>query len=338
MVRNMKPFFLLILLLGLFYFGQPVSFVMAQSRYSNKNNIINETFDTRFGVSGFEKYSNIDFSHRDPNDANAECYNGKFIGPNDETSTFDCQSLCDDRTGKQFEYQFFAKTLTLFGRKFKGGYCLPKLINSCNESVATPIWQNGYIACIPRYPNIINENNKILGCKGKLRDNLTGIVHTNFLPPEIKFTHIDVRLSNGNFRFECDPTATDSMGNSFVNVTDSKDRFEIIQNHCKVFTKNADSDKILIGPNNECICNEPYSNLYDVSKLSCVACKTMFRPDFYTISLARSVHSRGIPLKSLAKNVFLAPPGKNSVDTNAVCERADLFLTDSYSPQLLQQI
>lgn len=286
-----------------------------------------------------EKYSKFDFSYRDPDDAVISCRDGKFIGFTDETSTCDCQRICDDQTGKLYEYTFFSREVTLFGRKYLGGYCLPKLINHCSLSVATPIWQGGYIGCIPKYPNVLDENNKIIGCNGQLKDNLTDVVHKDYLEPGTEFTHINTRLSDGRYRFECNADQEDEIGNKLIQFSGSGDRFEMVRNHCAVFTKNADVSKITLTKDFTCECSPPFANLYGDRDAPCLVCETKFRPDNLTISVARPVYTRGITL-SQVKNIdhIVMPPGFNSLNSLAGCERAELYLTDSYSPQLLAQI
>lgn len=335
----MLMMYLLIVWLGLIIFSPALGFLFAFNKYTDLRNVNNESFDTRFGVSGLEKYSNFDFAYRDPKDVAASCRDGRFIGFTDETSTYNCQAMCDDQSGKMFEYTFFKKEVTLFGRKYLGGYCLPKLINHCNLSVATPIWQGGYIGCIPKYPNILDENNKIVGCNGQLVDNLTGIVHLNYLSPDTQFTHIDTRLSTGGYRFECNGSQRDEMGNSLIVLPNGGDRFELVRNPCSVFTKNADTSKIRLMPDYTCNCSAPFTNLYGHPNSPCITCETKFRPDTFTISVARPVFTRGVTLNQL-KNIkhIIMPPGLNSLESIAGCERAELYLTDSYSPQLLAQI
>lgn len=324
--------FLVIIFISL---GPPTSFLIARQKHSTPVTS-SAQFDPRFGISGLEKYTNIDFSFTTPTTttSTSDCRNGKFIGYADQTNSYDCTKVCDNLSGAKFAYKYFKKPVKMYGTTYHGGYCMPDLVTQCNESVATPVWQGGFIACIPRYPNIIDEHNRIVGCMGHLRDNLSNTTYINYLPPEVRFTNINTRLSNGRYRFDCAPQV-DSINNKYISLPNASDRFEIVRNPCTMLLKNADPTKIRLTENFQCECNSPYSNLYGNSNYPCTMCKTQYRSDLIRFTIGKSVYVQGAPINN---TYFIMPPGINSIANNIGCELAELHITDSYSPHALVQL
>lgn len=315
---------------------QPVSFVAARYRHvSGINSSVD--FDPRFGISGFEKYKNIhfDFGNQDFGD----CTIGKYMGPANESETIDCRIECDDRSGKEYTYQFFPHRSTMFGRSFKGGYCFPSRITQCNENIATTIWQSGYLGCVPKYPNIVDVNNKIVACNGRLRDNLTKITHEFYLAPDTIVSDLNnERLVNGMYRFECAPQK-DSLNNAMIPLPVASDRFELVQNPCSILIPSSDPARVTYQQNLECACKAPYTNLDALDpKTTCTACANKYNPLLSTIQLNRNVYNTSFVLNEHSNGVFLMPPGYSSLLNNTTCEKAEISLSDSYSSQTLSQI
>lgn len=280
-------------------------------------------FDPRFGISGFEKYKDIRFDFPEQT-----CDLGKFVGHTQDDDT-DCSTLCKDFSGEsRYMYMFFNKPVDLYGRKFHGGYCLPRRVTQCNETTSEILWQSGYYGCIPKYPHILTEFNRIVGCNGYLQDGLTNTIYENFLPPEVVVQDIDERLTTGQYRFSC-AKQTDLIGNDMIRPN-TKNRFTLIRNPCATLIKNALLDYARLTDEFKCQCRTPYENLFGKETNPCTACNTQYDFIKKTVSIARNVYTTGILLKR--SNHFLWPPGLDSVTTGSGCERGTLHISTSYSP------
>lgn len=301
------------------------------SKYKNTSSYLGTlNFDPRQGISGFEKYKAIQFDFEA-----TSCEIGKYIGPNNDTTNpaIDCLQICNDISGSSiYEYIYFGKPIQLYGRRFFGGYCLPKRIAHCNESLARPIWQNGYHACVPKYPHVVNEYNKILGCNGKIHDLKLKEDYLGIFPTTTIVENIDERLPSGAKRFIC-AKQKDNLKNDFINHN-KDDPFSLIRNPCLSLIEmgNANYAKF---ENYTCRCTSSYKNLDNDNLKPCTACYTQYDSISKTVLIARNVYSTGFILSG--KNPTLWPPGLSTVLTNSGCERAKVHMSTSYSPATLQE-
>lgn len=306
---------------------QPMAFYYGNYKHSSSYTG-NTEFDPRFSVSGLENLSVINFNFT-PEEKSQMCLFGKFIG-NQPIPDVNCGEICKDYTGKQYVYRYFAKTTTIQGIDFKGSYCLPSHVTTCNTNTGTIVWQSGFIDCIAKYPNVIDKNNKIVGCKGSLRDNLTGVDYKNYISPQVVINDIDERLITGQRRFICSFTK-DSNNNSFIATPNSEDRFERIQNPCTILLPSALPEKAKYTDEHKCVCSKPYSQLSNSPYSPCTACVSRYDELNKVVQVRRNVYTT--QFVDYDNSQFIMPPGLDSASNDNNCELAEIAITIDFLPE-----
>lgn len=293
------------------------------------------------------------------------CTNGFFVGVNEMTNV-NCSSICNATSENQFVYKYINSNDIIVNNQYlrRGGWCLPTNLARCNLNISTAIKSLGRYECISKFPKLLGGpyGNDIIGCAPiyEFNDNLRKITYINNVPQTLNITDLDERLPKTNqYRYTCN-TKTKQF-TTLQSRPDLGNRFQLHYDSCNFF----DSDGYMV--DNKCVCSHAIS-VRNVKPLLegqqsdmediCSTCTSGYGivdekfPQYgskYGISIGvncvdperieyyktLSIEMNGVipcgrrTLTSMRLNAALPTYG---------CHRALVTVTNSYTPEMLQQI
>ena len=165
-------------------------------------------------VFNFENLPTVQLKIETPNDLQKqEC--DPFLRV-DENLEYDCASRCND---PNYGYQYINSENVVVNNELlePGGYCMKK--HNCHPSTSIAVYTANDWQCIAK-TNEFSATGQIYVCDGVLRDNLTKMTYTDYLPPALLFNNVDETfIEDGNVvqRFQCQNTF-DDMNNAKINT------------------------------------------------------------------------------------------------------------------------
>lgn len=319
-------------------------------KYNFQEDYLRTGLNYNRGLTGFEKLPVIRFHNNDNahtiKDLNIteKCRRGHYLGPNNVPAN--CNQICRSEYD-EFAYKYFENKIVIKGTEFLGSYCMPNTIATCNIYLGEIIWAENSYQCVSKYPDLFGGigANQIIGCNGKIRDNLTGQTYINVVPSTFRIDDID-EFTNGSYRITCDPELTDSLYNKLL-PANLGSRFEMIENICASLIQSAPE---FIQPDfikNICTCQNNdyklYKNMLDNPKMPCTTCISGWQKAKF--SLHGSKYAMGILRQCINHNTqqflfdkLLIPCSVNTMQNNEACEHGVLLATNTYSPITLENI
>lgn len=215
---------------------------------------------------------------------------GAYLGR--ENLEIDCSKFCNvaaDEVAYVYIGQDQTDRVIRERRKtIPGGYCMPTLAATCNRVTSIVAYSIQGWLCIPASDAFAGEGgNRIVVCNGTLLDRALGVVYHQHIPPNLQFNNVySDRTSDGSFRFECPPSAVDTIGNRFV--PSPVNRLHIMRNWCVSNIPYAASGKVVFYDDNNrarCSCESPLHLNETTTK--CETCWPRFDKTTFTITVAQ---------------------------------------------------
>lgn len=294
------------------------------------------------------------------------CENGFYMGALEMTNV-DCTTVCNATSSEQFMYKYITRNNVVVNNQYlrKGGWCLPTILARCNLNISVAVKSVGHYECISRFPQLLGGpyGNDIIGCapKYEFKDNLKQLIYANHVPSTTVIDNLDEKLPNSSeYRYTCN---TDKSLKSFESRPDLGNRFHMFYDSCNFF----DPDGKLV--NDRCDCsnvNNPTNIVKaldnnqqkDVENL-CTTCTSGYAilderdpqdgakygmsfgincvdPERIEYYKTMYVEMHGV-LPCGMKTLLRMRENPNTVP-NYGCHRALINATNSYTPEMLQQI
>lgn len=358
-------YLLVVLFFVLLLFIQPLLVVVWtwwRSNFSEK--YLRQNLPYALDISGFAGLPDI--NHGDQllgqSAGQQSCENGFYVGMNEMTNV-DCTTICNATSSKQFTYKYISDNNIVVDSKYlrKGGWCLPTNLARCNLNISTAVKSLGKYECISKYPQLLGGpyGNDIIGCAPnyEFNDNLRKLTYTNSVPSTLVIGDIDEKMPDGTYRYTCN-TRNGQFG-PFNDRPDLGSRFQLFYDSCNFF----DEGGRMVA--DKCKCSNPnvprpiVKPLFDGRKPVqeiCSKCTSGYGivdekfPQFgskYGVSVGINCvdperieyyKTQHIEMNGIVPCGIQTLLRLREQDTKYGCQRALLNVTNTYTPEMLQQI
>lgn len=336
---------LFMLLLFSYIFLYPLwQYIRTWDKFNFTQEYIDTGFDYDRSINPFETLPGLHFEGSD--DATLiefeGCGNTSFyLGDADVYQ--DCVGQCKS---KDYQYIFLTdkQSMVVHGQRLRGAYCVPKAYARCNLNTSTAVVGLTGYQCVTSFPSLLGgpSGNEIIGCRsGVLEDRLLRQTYTHYVPNNLSFDSVDDRLADGRYRFECgvDESSGETVDNIIHFPSNVGTRFESARNPCSLFDPSGEFSFESM----RCKCNNTGGGL--TASGTCTTCTSGFGfGDSKNVHGAAYAHSIGrqcvdpTTATRLESQLAPVPCGKSTLERVLRCERAQLNLTNSYTPMALENM
>lgn len=316
------------LIFGFIFLSPSILYTISWLRNNFSLEYIKSNLNYDTDMSGFSNLPKINFEETDEFTG---CVDAVFLGLADIYEN--CAERCRS-TDYYYTYIDPKKSVVVNGKSLVGAYCLPKEIAKCNLNTSfAVVGLNGY-KCISKFPILLggSSGNEIVGCRnGRLRDGLENLIYQDHVPYNIYIDDVDEKLQDGSFRFSCD------VDKDNIKLPETiASRFEYATNVCTLL----DPDGKVDVKTGKCTCDNYLNN--DPESI-CTRCTSGWGIDTnqhgsrYGYTVARDCFDPN-NVTYLETRFVKVPCAPETLKRGLKCERGTLLITNSYTPQTMQNL